>query len=545
MRINNQVKEVLTVLLIVVFAGLIRIPSLTQPLGPDQGVVAVIGKGILNGELPYRDYWEMGSPAIFFTYALIFKVFGVSMAAIPIADMLVSMLTTLLIFLLARSIWDNKTGYVSALFFAFFSNGVCLGMHSGGDIAFGTFWYIAQRESFLLPLAVASIYLIVSSEIKQITSFRLFLSGLLAGLAFVYKFPAVLIFFCILIYLNGTVLWGKTGERPTILVKKNVTLLLGFALAILPFGIFFVFKGAMSDMTDAVFKYVFSVYGNLEHNYLGIAKMGLTRTLFIGKEQFILWIFFITSSVYILVNSRTKENLLVVLWALASLFFVISHREFFGYHYLMVIPPFSILTGYGIIKALGPTFSVRQMFSSELGKAFVVLTLMANLLFFATLNYMHYTKFYYYVTGKINKIQYYDFFRAYPKHDYSFPADYSVAQYVAERTDVDDKIYIIGGIESVIHFLSERRSPSRFIFSWIILSPHMHSRVKQAELYREELLKALRAETPEYIITIRPIEHFHEFADIFRFVKANYILEKTFQDDRFVYTYKEHPNKAI
>ena len=100
-------REIAFVFLVVILAGFLRLPSITQPLGPDQGVVAVIGEGLLNGELPYRDYWEMGSPAIFFTYALMFKIFGVSMAAIPITDTLVSMLTTFLIFLLANCIWNR------------------------------------------------------------------------------------------------------------------------------------------------------------------------------------------------------------------------------------------------------------------------------------------------------------------------------------------------------------------------------------------------------------------------------------------------------
>ena len=86
------------------------------------------------------------------------------MGTIPITDTLVSMLTTFLIFLLADSLWNKGVGYASALLFAFFSNGVRFGMHAGGDIAFGTFWYIAQRETFMLPLIVASMYFIVKAE---------------------------------------------------------------------------------------------------------------------------------------------------------------------------------------------------------------------------------------------------------------------------------------------------------------------------------------------------------------------------------------------
>ena len=541
---NCSAKEVVFVLCIILFAGLIRIPSLTQPLGPDQGIMSVIGEGILQGGLPYRDYWEMASPAIFFTYALMFKTFGVSMTAIPITDILVSMLTTFLIFILASSIYERKAGYISALLFAFFSNGVRLGMHAGGDIAFGTFWYIAQRETFMLPLIVASFYFIITSERREKKFWRLILSGFLAGLTFVYKFPSLLIFVCLLLYLNGSFLLTKVQRPWKSLLSKNFTLISGFVLALIPFTLFFSIKGAMNEMTDVIFKYVYSVYGQLEHNYLGIIKMGLIRTLFIAKENFILWIFFISSSIYIITNYRIKENLLMVLWGLTSVLFIISHREFFGYHYLLVLPPFSILAGYGIVKALGPHFNLRQIFTVELGKAFIIFTVLANLVFFTTLNYMHYTKFYYYLTGKITKESYYDFFSAYPKHDYSFPADYKVAQYISNRTDTNDRIYALGGIESVIYFLTKRRSPSRFIFSWIIFS-HTHGRVKQAEAYRRELLVDLKSKTPKYIITVRSLENFRLFSDIYNFVKNNYTLERTFADGRFVYAHKKYKDREI
>ena len=533
---NYYLKELIIVLCIILFAGFIRLPSLTQPLGPDQGIMSVIGEGILQGKLPYRDFWEMGSPAIFFTYALMFKIFGVSMAAIPITDILISMLTTFLIFLLASTIWDRKVGYLSALFFAFFSNGVRLGMHAGGDIAFGTFWYIAQRETFMLPLITAGFYSMLRSEKSEGKSWLL-LSGFLAGLSFVYKFPAFVIFFCFFCYLNMTLLIQKQKFiKP--FVSKNIALISGFILALLPFALFFFYKGAMREMTDVIFKFVFSVYGQLKHDYLGIIKLGLERTFFIAQENFILWIFFIASSIYIVFNERTKENLLMVGWGLASFVFLISHKEFFGYHDLIIFPPLSLLAGYGIIKALGPHLSVQKIFTEDFGKAFILLSLLANLIFFTTLNFMHYTKFYYYVTQKITRDQYYNFFNAYPKHEYSFPADFQVAQYISNHSNDNDMIYTLGGIESVIHFLTKRQSPSRFIFSWIIFS-HSHGRGEQAEAYRKELLHDLTTKTPKFITVIESLEKFAPFLDIYRFIKNNYVLEKTFADDRHLYVYNQ------
>ncbi|PIS37413.1 MAG: hypothetical protein COT35_06140 [Nitrospirae bacterium CG08_land_8_20_14_0_20_52_24] len=534
-----RVKEIGFIFCLVAFAGVLRIPSLTQPLGPDQGIMAVIGQGILNGKLPYRDYWEMGSPAVFFTYALMFKLFGIRMVAIPITDILVSMLTTLLIYLLGRLVWNREAGYASALFFAFFSNGVRLGMHAGGDIAFGTFWYIAQRETFMLPLIVGSFYCILRAERGGKSLWMLGWSGFLSGLTFIYKFPSLLIFFCLLLYLNKAVLIPRVKERWDGLLIKNFVLISGFVLALAPFVLFFISQGAFHEMTDVIFKYVYSVYGNIEHNYLSIIKMALTRTFFIAQENFILWIFFIATSIYMIFNERSKENLLMVLWGLASVLFVISHREFFGYHYLMVFPPFSMLAGYGIIKALGPRINLREIFTEEPGKAFIIFAILANLVFFATLNYMHYTKFYYYVTGKISQEEYYAFFDAYPKHDYSFPADYEAARYIVNHTEETDRIFVLGGTESVIYFLSQRTSPSRFIFSWVLFS-RTHGRVPQAETYRQELLTDLRRKSPKYIVTIRPLDTFEQFSDIYSFIRNHYLLEKKLQDDRFLYVDRKY-----
>lgn len=533
-----SLREIFFVVCIILFAGIIRIPSLTQPLGPDQGIMAVIGEGILHGKLPYRDFWEMASPAIFFTYALIFKIFGVSMAAIPLSDMLVSMLTTFLIFILAKSIWNKKVGFVSALLFAFFSNGVRLGMHSAGNIAFGTFWYIAQRETFMLPLIVGSFYFILESERRENSMLFILISGFLSGLAFIYKFPSLLIFLCIFLYLNLSSIIAKKSNAITNVVKKNINLAAGFILALIPFILYFSLKGALNEMFDIIFGYVYSVYGQSNHDILTVISIGLRHTFFLAKENFILWIFFIVSPIYIIINERTKENLLMVAWSFVAILYVISHQEFFGYHYLMVLPPFSILAGYGIIKIFGPGVNFHRILSLELGKSIIIFTIMINIIFFMTYAHPYYTKFFLYKTHKITKEQYYSYFDAYPKHDYSFPADYKVAQYILNHSNENDRIYSLGGIESTIYFLTKRRSPSRFIFSWILFY-YAHGKTQEAKEYRKELLNDLKAKAPKFIVTVRSLDTFKQFTDIYNFVHDNYTLAKVFQDDRFVYANKK------
>lgn len=529
-----SLKEVSIVLGILCFAVMLRLPSLAQPLGPDQGIMSVIGSGILDGKIPYRDFWEMGSPAIFFTYALVFKLFGTNMAAIPIADILVSVITTLFIYLLCKTVWNKPVGYISALLFAFFSTGVRFGMHSGGDIAFGTFWYILQRESCMLPLITASFYLVLGFEKRESSFWKYILPGFLGGLAFVYKFPSLVFFACIVIYINRILLSKRDSATVRRLVSINLTMATGFILALIPFILFFSVKGALTDMTDVIFGYVSSVYGQSHHSVAAVISIGLRRTFFLAQENYILWIFFLATPIYFIFNDRKKEHFLMVAWALASLLYVVSHREFFGYHYLVILPPFSILAGFGLYTIVGRKPELQKLFTLEINKSIIIFILLANIFTFTALVHPHYTKFLFLVTGKIQKEDYYSFFNAFPKHDYSFPSDYQISSYIKANTNPDDLIYILGGIESVIYFLSERNSPSRFVFSWILFY-YQHSMVKKAEVYREELLNDLKTKPPKYLVTVRSLETFKKFKTLYYHLNTNYTLDKIFPDDRFVY----------
>jgi len=531
-------REIFLLVFLVLLAGIIRIPSLTQPIGPDQGIMAVIGEGILHGKLPYIDFWEMASPAIFFTYALMFKIFGANMAAIPITDTFVAMLTTVLLYILGRLVWDKKTACLGALFFTFFSNGILIGMHSAGDIAFGTFWYICQRESFMLPLIVGSFYLAFSYLKIKDSYWKLFVSGLLGGLTFSFKFPSIIFFAAIVLYINWNLFSVYHKKGFVDLIISNFLLISGFILALIPFILFFIHNGAMQEMIDIIFKYVYSVYGQIEHKMLWTLKLGVSRTLFLSKENFILWLFFFSSSIYILSNDRSKENIFLVVWALISLIYLISHKEFFGYHYLLLFPSFSLLTAYGFTKLFGSHFDLRLIFSKDLGKAIIIFTFLANIVSFMAINNPHYVKFIYYMTGKITKNQYYEYFNAYPKHDYSFPADYQVSQYIINNSKADDMIYVLGGIESCIYFLTKRPSPSRFIFSWILFY-YAHGNVEKAKDYRQELFEDLFSKTPKYIITVRSLDTFKPFSQIYCFINDNYSLKKAFSDDRYLYVYNK------
>ena len=48
---------------------IVRLPSLAQPMGSDQGLYAYVGERIRHGELAYRDAWDQKPPGIHYVYA--------------------------------------------------------------------------------------------------------------------------------------------------------------------------------------------------------------------------------------------------------------------------------------------------------------------------------------------------------------------------------------------------------------------------------------------------------------------------------------------
>ena len=81
-------------LALVVLILLISLPILTYPLGRDQGEFATIGRGLLNGRVPYIDLWNPKPPAVFYVYAAAMAVFGQTAPALRAIDLIIAPLYT-------------------------------------------------------------------------------------------------------------------------------------------------------------------------------------------------------------------------------------------------------------------------------------------------------------------------------------------------------------------------------------------------------------------------------------------------------------------
>src|SRR5687768_12936804 len=104
--------------------------------GRDQGIYALVGAGILEGKIPYRDLWDFKPPGIFFVYALAQGIFGKSMLAPRLVEVAALLGIVACSARLAQTFFGNRTvGYLGGAVAAI--------VHVQLD-----FWHTGQPETF-------------------------------------------------------------------------------------------------------------------------------------------------------------------------------------------------------------------------------------------------------------------------------------------------------------------------------------------------------------------------------------------------------------
>jgi hypothetical protein len=105
---RNMNKKNLFLIVLFVVTAIYYIPVLNLPLAPyDEAVILVGAERILEGEVPYKDFFSVYPPGQVVTLASLFKVFGTSVIVERVYDLIIKSSLSLLIFLIIRSLSSN------------------------------------------------------------------------------------------------------------------------------------------------------------------------------------------------------------------------------------------------------------------------------------------------------------------------------------------------------------------------------------------------------------------------------------------------------
>jgi hypothetical protein len=468
---------------IVGLAGLLGSVHLVYPFGADQGEYGYAASALLSGETLYRDIFTIKPPATHLLHLAAILLFGKSMAAIRIFDLLWQAATALTVRGIAVRIYDRRDiGFVAAAIFlvTYFRFG---------------FFHSAQTDGFLnLPAALAVWTFLVGLNRGARAPFVA--SGLAIAIAVLFKYPIGIL----LLFFGALLLWRRRyGE--------GLCLGAGFGAGILACIVWLAAAGGLGDFL--------ATFTLLPAYSLTVPRKGLD--LLRGARQIfeLPWILFLGAFVVELWSLRhalSQQRVVLLAWWSAAIVHLVAQLKFWDYHWLALLAPSSILLA--AVLARGCDAIISPARRGRLAFALLAVVSLGACSAWqcsrgdaAVLRKV--------LAGNITLDEAYGRFAA---RRYSIAWELELARYLRDHTAPDETIFL-WGYQPTVYFIADRKCASRFTFD-VFLVP----KSGWSELFRDDLLADLERNAPRYVVVVVPEEPLID--GLQDFLDHSYFLER-------------------
>jgi len=487
---NFHLRTTIFEICLCVLALIYSLPSLAYPYGRDQSVFHYAGREWLRGLIPYRDVFDHKPPGIHVIYALASMVSKNQMWGIRLFE-LAAIFTMGWFIVKARqpAKENNLEGYGSVIL-----------LTAGFYYVNFDFWSTAQVE---LWEALFLLMAFIVAERYENLYHAAVLSGLLCGIAFLFKFPSVLISIVIFAYLSARFITSCNQIRWKYAIKRALLALILFGSAalfpILLFIGYFAYYGSLSAMMDILIGfnqcYLAKSPFNLKTAYDCSIGFLINNT---GKQLGIIFLAWLIGLVMALA-AENRRAIMHLLWPMAALIAAISsvalQRKFFLYHWI-VITPFVVLCAYRgasvISKYWRVVFPVLAFMVIVTGFLFPPSWGTTNY----TASYLTCTKrFWQYARGTIDRNKFIEVFNI--PFFYNYVPQEKLSAKIKSYAQLNDTLHV-EGFEPVFYVLTGLRSPSRFFYEYILQDPNLKY---HRDEWLEEHTHALRKSLPQFFVT--------------------------------------------
>lgn len=442
---------------------IVRLPSLAQPAGGDQGIYAYVGQSILKGEVPYRDAWDQKSPGVHFTYAAMLALRHDD-SVVAAADLLVAAAVALLLVALGRRVTGRRgAGEVAAVLFLLL-----------GDPSFqrlGGVWVRAQAETFIalcvtggMLAAFAATEAASERGLERRALAGSVVTGCLFGLAFLYKYNAGLYL------LPALLIYAVAVPRDTALDPRNRGLrllarqlpavILGFLLVAGVAAAWFASHGALADLYQATVVYNVRYSGETYSGPIGVLKFLVTFPIRHARTDG-LWFVGGAGCVVLLGLLITDRRLLVApAWVAAACVSIAVNgsRE---------LPQYFVQAAPGLALASGIAASFAWRALGPISRAALVLLLAACLVRINQFDKWASSVAYDigYLRGQVTRDQYLTKFGGQrPTDKFSALATRQLGEILKTQSGPFDRVLVLGFSPGAL-VQADRQSASRFFWS--------------------------------------------------------------------------------
>ncbi len=456
-------------LLILVFiVHAIRSNFLLIPFERDEGIYSYFGTLVLEGKTPYKDFYEVKFPGLFYFYGFMVGVFGDTVKGMHTGFMWLNIVSFIFIYFAGRNLFSATAGLISAITFAF----VSLTPNLSG--------FTVQAEhgvAFFICLG-----LLFYSLTKVYDKWYYYmLMGLAMGGAFMVKTSGVFL-----------ALWGGLMViTDFIFTKPRVTKIFWRNILWYSFGGFFVIgimfliiaaKGSFNEMIYWAYEHPKQYVSSMPYEE-GIKYFKYTRDAIVQNHKFF-WIHSVLAvAVCLLRPINIKLKIMGITLLGFSFLTIVPGFYFYGHYWIQTVPGISLVAGltyYSIMAIVQSTFKIKQPYIK-----YIYLTIFC----FLTFNHM---------SGPIMKSYYFHpnyerILRAVYGNN-PFPEAMEIGNYINSHSKPEDNIVLIGS-EPEIYFYTKKKSPSRHAYFTSIVN-----NVKDHKLWQQEFARDTEKANPKFII---------------------------------------------
>ncbi len=462
----EKCRECWFLLCLSVFFFILRIPSLIEPYWyGDEGIYEVIGIALRNGRLLYADIWDNKPPLLYALYA----VFSGDQFLVRLASLFFGIASVIIFFFLAQKVFThNRLPYVLTTLYA---------VLFGSPFIEGN---IANSENFMQLFILLACFCTVTlyekkEQVMQRRNTVLFFSGILLGIAFLFKIVALFDFAALVVFLLIISAPAKLQTKKQLFhwiqtsLPHVFSITLGF---VIPFGFtagIFLINGGFMDFLRASF-------------IQNVGYVGYKNAFIIPQGFLILKLLLLTGVVVYLFYKRLHLSpfmLFVFLWTAFSLFNAFFSQRPYTHYVLVALPSVLLFCGFLATQYRKHTVLVVAtfFFLYLLAKQFHYYSVKKTILY--------YPNFLSFVTHNKTVSQYQSFF------DRDTPRDYELAGFLRNRLP-DNATVFIWGNTAQIYALSHTLPPGRYTVAY-----HIGSK----EAIRETQA-AIMKKMPTYIVVL-------------------------------------------
>lgn len=499
---------------LILFLLALRLPSLAQPAGGDQGLYAYAGQRIVAGDVMYLDMWDQKPPAIGLLYALLWRIWPHE-SMVPGADLVTAAAIALLLVVLGRRRYSTNVGFGAAAVFLLFGD-PSLQRMSGVFVR-------GQCEPFMALGITASLVLLASRERRR---WQLVAAGVALAAAFWLKYSAAYG----LPVIAAVWAWRRDDTRDLRNTVGDLAWVgLGFALVCLVFLGYFAVHGALTDLRLATIDYNLR-YSN--ETYEGpVSALLYVFTFPIARARVdMVWFLGAIGALLLVPRVRSSRSTLVALvWLGAAILSIaINGRRDLPNYFVQAFPALALVASAGFAGLGSYRVWVRYAVTALLvaglwrvGSDVPVWGLRLASLPGLVENVRYDLQ---YARGRLDRDTYLQRFNG-KKHDAL--ENERLVRYVRATTRPADPIFVFGFSGGSICWKSERRSASRFFWSRPVLIEFAADRPGYGSA---GLLKDLRTTSPAVVALQkeewRSRDFFMNNDDLRHWLEAGYTLDR-------------------